>query len=227
LGTVVGADAAQGAKIIRQQTEAMTRIIRQLVDFARAGKPHRRAFDVYEVLAGAVAMLQPLANKKQVELSFVPGGPTDVDADAGLLQQVITNLVVNAIDASTAGGRVVLAAERLDREAPPDVTTSNRAWIALSVTDDGAGIDAEILEHIFEPFFTTKDVGEGTGLGLAVAWGIVREHGGWISAGNRSPRGATFTVYLPARPPLTWAEDGTLRLASDTTGTRKNTAIRS
>ena len=196
-GTIGGNEAAQSAGVIRQQTQAMTRIIRQLMDFARAGKPMRRPVDVYEVLGTAVAMLRPLANGKQVELRFAPGAPLEVEGDAALLQQVITNLVVNSVDAAAAGGAIELSAGRVEKAPPPEVESTSTRWIELTVRDDGPGIDPSILAHVFEPFFTTKEVGSGTGLGLAVAWGIVREHGGWITAENVAPKGACFCVFLP------------------------------
>ncbi len=86
----------------------------------------------------------------------------------------------------------VSATPPADHGGPP------ATYVKLSVADTGRGIDADVLPHLFEPFFTTKDVGEGTGLGLAVCYGIVRDHGGWIDVASAAPNGATFTIYLPA-----------------------------
>ena len=197
-GTVKGAEVTDSARIIREQTEAMTRIIRQLVDFARAGKPQRSQQNVMDLVAASISLLKPIAHKKQVELSWLDHGPLPVEVDVGQLQQVLANLVVNAIHAAPAKGHVWVNAAHAQATPPPGITPVAHGWIAVKVKDDGGGIDAQVLPHIFEPFFTTKGVGEGTGLGLAVAHGMVREHGGWIAAENLPGGGACFTVYLPA-----------------------------
>src|SRR5690606_23010394 len=121
------------------------------------------------------------------------------------LQQAITNLVVNAIQATPQGGTVSLAITRrpaAQAAGQADVETNGEDLIELTVVDAGPGIAPEHLPHVFEPFFTTKDVGEGTGLGLAVAYGIVREHGGWIEVSSELGHGARFSIVLPpASPP--------------------------
>jgi signal transduction histidine kinase len=120
--------------------------------------------------------------------------------DSSELQQVVTNLVVNAVHAMTKPGVVRLRLAE-ERASPPvnDASTdlAARACLVIDVNDEGKGIPQEILPRIFEPFFTTKDVGEGTGLGLAVSYGIVREHGGWITVDSKVDRGSTFRVFLP------------------------------
>jgi signal transduction histidine kinase len=197
-GTVEGADVADRARIIREQTQSMTRIIRQLLDFARAGKPQRSPQNAMNLVATSLSMLSPIASRKQVELSAAEQAPLPVEADPGQLQQVFTNLIVNAIHAAPEGGHVWVTAEVVRVTPPPGVPPAALGWVAIRVKDDGGGIDAEVLPHVFEPFFTTKQVGEGTGLGLAVAYGMVREHGGWIAAENLAGGGACFTVYLPS-----------------------------
>ena len=101
--------------------------------------------------------------------------------DAGQLQQVLTNLVMNGLQAMKRPGTVRVRAEHVRATPPADVGGPEADWVRLDVEDEGDGIAPEVLPHIFEPFFTTKDVGEGTGLGLSVSYGIVREHGGWIA----------------------------------------------
>ena len=91
----------------------------------------------------------------------------------------------------------------VDQVPPPYVGGAAQTWMAIEVRDTGAGMDDATRERIFEPFFTTKQVGEGTGLGLSVSWGIVREHGGWIDVQSALDEGSTFTVYLPMIRPLT------------------------
>ena len=109
-------------------------------------------------------------------------------ADRGQLEQVITNLALNARDAMPSGGSVELAVRRIDGE------------VELTVADSGVGMDAETIEHAFEPFFTTKGPGKGTGLGLATVYGIVTQTGGEISIDSRPGEGSTFRVVLPLSP---------------------------
>jgi signal transduction histidine kinase len=99
------------------------------------------------------------------------------------------------------GGLVEVSFAREELRAPAEVGGGVISALCLRVRDTGPGITPEHLQHVFEPFFTTKDVGEGTGLGLAVAYGIIREHGGWIAVESRIGRGTTFSVFLPTPEP--------------------------
>jgi signal transduction histidine kinase len=123
------------------------------------------------------------------------GQPVTAYADFAQIQQVVTNLVMNAIQAMDSGGQVWVRMGNQTRSEEPDGTPSDYAF--LSVEDQGMGITPEDLEHIFEPFFTTKHVGEGTGLGLSIAEGIIREHRGWMEVDSRPGQGSRFTVFLP------------------------------
>src|SRR6185295_3381982 len=111
--------------------------------------------------------------------------------------QVLTNLVVNAIQAIGQRGTVEISASTVEQIPPRYVGGGAETWMAIAVRDTGRGMDETTRERIFEPFYTTKQVGEGTGLGLSVSWGIVREHGGWIDVQSELNKGSTFTVYLP------------------------------
>ena len=104
---------------------------------------------------------------------------------------------MNAIHAMPDGGRVTLAFSEREAHPPDDPARPDRRYLCISVRDEGEGIPADSLPHIFEPFFTTKDVGEGTGLGLPVSYGIVRDHGGWIAVESALREGSAFHVYLP------------------------------
>ncbi len=188
------------AQIVGTQAANMTRIIQQLADFSRIRSPSRSEQNIFDVVQSSISFIKPLASKEQVTLSCAEGTNQRVSVDVGQMQQVFTNLMVNAIHASAALGEVSLAIEPVDRDGPEDLKHSTKSWISVSVTDAGHGIKPENLAHVFEPFFTTKDTGEGTGLGLAVAYGIVRQHGGWIEAKNNPTQGARFTVFLPAAP---------------------------
>ena len=118
-------------------------------------------------------------------------------ANSDEIQQVLMNLIVNALQAMPQGGTVEVSLRKAHKAHPQRVGASEGMWLCLSVRDDGEGISEEDLGHLFDPFFTTKDVGEGTGLGLSIAYGIVREHGGWIEVKSELGKGSCFYIYLP------------------------------
>jgi signal transduction histidine kinase len=186
------------AKVIAGAADRMTKTIRRLLQFARRGGVQKSKRDVRELVKDTLELLGPLADKRSVALVLAPG---EVDAaasvDGGQIQQVVTNLVMNAVQAIPDGGTVKLRVEREWGVAPADVGGGEAEWLCLQVADDGEGIAPEHLPHVFEPFFTTKDIGEGTGLGLAVTYGIIREHGGFIAVESKVHEGTTFSVFLP------------------------------
>ncbi len=196
---VEGDDAIDSARIVVEQAERMTALIRQLLDFARPRPLLKGQLRVDAMLARVCELLATIAREAQVTIA--PSAPIashlEVEADDAQLQQVLTNLVINAIHASPAGSTVELGVRAIDQVAPAHVGSSVASWLAIDVRDHGIGMDAATCDRIFEPFYTTKDVGEGTGLGLSVSWGIIREHGGWIAVDSEPGEGSTFTVYLP------------------------------
>jgi two-component system, NtrC family, sensor kinase len=201
-GELAGAEATESARIIHEQSKRMTAIIRQLLDFARRGKPGDSApVDLRACTARIVGLLGALARKAGVELAVAPGEPLEAVVDEGQVQQVLSNLLVNAIQACRPGGRVAVELRRTEVVPPADVGGTRRTMAAVAVRDDGAGMAPDVVSRVFEPFFTTKEVGEGTGLGLSVAYGIVRDHGGWIAVDSAEGKGSVFTVYLPLAQP--------------------------
>jgi len=207
----LGRDTRDAAHIIGEQIDRITHIVRQLLDFARgrATSPpgpltRRNPADLLAIAERAVAMLQPLAVKRHLVIAVVadpvlPKPPANPEQ----IEQVLVNLLVNAIHASERPGKVTIALGAVEAKAPADLTPpvwsegSEPKYALISVRDEGVGISPEVLPRIFEPFFTTKHVGEGTGLGLSVAYGIVREHSGWIEVASERNRGSCFSVYLP------------------------------
>lgn len=216
-GEVEGSDIVDSARIVAEQADRMTALIRQLLDFARPRAPQKAPVNLNSLVARVSELVATLARKAQVELHTPPHDPADdsrgssdesaigndetmwVDADEGQLHQVLTNLVVNAIQATPPNGTISISVKAAVATPPPYVERRGSDWLAIAVVDSGIGMDEATRSRIFEPFFTTKPVGEGTGLGLSVTWGIVREHGGWIEVASTPSLGSTFTVYLPVR----------------------------
>lgn len=197
-GEVSGADAQEAATIIHRQAKSMTQIIRQLLDFARRRPPAKVEVDPAEVAERAMSMLRPIAEQRGVSLEMRRTSKTRVRLDEGQISQAITNLVMNGIQAmAPEGGRLLIEVSEAIEAPPPDLGGREAPFVRIAVADEGPGIPAEVVPHIFEPFFTTKEVGEGTGLGLSVSYGLVREHGGWISVETEQGRGSRFTIHLP------------------------------
>jgi PAS domain S-box-containing protein len=176
-------------------------LTRQLLMFSRRSMLEIKLLDVNNVVADLLRMLKRLIGE-QIELQFHP--KTDlpaVEADAGMLEQVIMNLCVNARDALPNGGRITITTEDLEVDeqrvrANPDAHPGR--FVCVTVADTGCGMNEATRKRIFEPFFTTKEVGKGTGLGLATVYGIVAQHKGWMEVESQAGQGATFKVFLPA-----------------------------
>lgn len=191
----IGSEAA----IIVEQCQVVQDIVRGLLEFARPPARERNELEIEAVVARTVTMVQPLLRNNKASVAIERAGEADdarVLGNAGQLQQVFTNLLVNAAQAMTEGGQIRVRIEHGQRNPSHD---PDRRYAVVRVTDQGAGMDAETLEHIFDPFFTTKAPGAGTGLGLSIAYGIVRDHGGWLDVNSEPGRGAEFLVGLPER----------------------------
>ena len=151
-----------------------------------------------------------LGDHIELTTAFDPTLPA-VLADAGQLEQVLINLVVNARDAMAAGGRITIATAtaQLDANATIGrVRVKAGAYVVLAVSDTGAGMDQKTKDRLFEPFFTTKAPGKGTGLGLAAVQGIVTQSGGYVTVESEPLRGTSFKVYLPVAEPGNEAASG-------------------
>lgn len=171
------AAVVESARVVHEQAQRMTSIVRQLLDFARRGCPERSPTDVAELARSTIKLIQPMAAKSGVSITLRrQTEPLIVSLDANQIQQALINLLTNAVDVSPANSEVDLFIEPL----PAEGDTACRGGVSLAVRDSGPGISDEVLHQVFDPFFTTKGVGEGTGLGLSVAQGIVRDHGGRI-----------------------------------------------
>ena len=176
-------------------------LTRQLLAFSRKQVLQPRIVDLNAVVAELTAMLRRVIGEHvELRLDLEPGLGR-VLADPGQMEQVITNLAVNARDAMPTGGTLTIRTANVDPDdvplPSPESSPLLGSQVALSVSDDGVGMDERTQARLFEPFFTTKELGRGTGLGLATVYGIVRQSGGHIRVSTRLLHGSTFTVYLP------------------------------
>jgi signal transduction histidine kinase len=191
----------KNAQIVAEQTARITRIIQRLLDFTRrkvgaAGKAevnlNELSLTTMELLAGQFS-----SAKVRTRLERAEGLPR-VAGDSDRLQQVMINLLLNAVQAMPDGGTLAVETHVVRRTRPGLEGGAEQAFVAFSVTDTGVGIADDVRDKIFDPFYTTKEGTGGTGLGLAVCSGIVKEHDGWIDVADHDGGGSKFSVYLPA-----------------------------
>lgn len=194
-----GDPVREGLERIRAQADRITRLVQQLLAFARRKKPEFRPLDLSIPLKAAADLLIPWSWAKGVSLKLdLPEDLPKVQGDSDQLQQVFLNLLLNALQAiGSSGGQILVTAQVKSQEPGMKGAPKPSRFVEVAVVDTGCGIPPENLGRIFEPFFTTKEVGEGTGLGLAVCHGIVQDHGGWIEVESEVGKGSTFRVFLP------------------------------
>lgn len=198
-----GSDVAQSnLSHIIQQGQRAAYLVKQILDFSRKSIIYRETVDMVWLIEETVDLLKRTI-PETIFIAFTPPaqGSFTVDGGVAQLQQILTNLALNAKDAMPQGGRLTfkLSALMVTPGVPPPYDGMPVGpWIVISVIDTGEGIKSTVLPHIFEPFYTTKDVGQGTGLGLAQVYGIVKQHEGFIDVKSHTGQGTIFTVYLPA-----------------------------
>ncbi len=192
---------------IRKAGERAQHLTQQLLAFSRKQVFEPKAMDLNALVTENVDMLQRLVGEDIQVITELEPMPTPVVADSSHLHQVLMNLAVNARDAMAGGGSLTLRTANVDvDEGMAAEGLAAGAYVLLTVSDTGVGIEEEILEHIFDPFFTTKSHGEGTGLGLATVYGIVRQSGGTVFVRSQPNCGATFNIYLPRTKELAAAD---------------------
>jgi PAS domain S-box-containing protein len=188
------------AEAIQQASDRATTLTRQLLAFSRKQLLELKVIDVNAIVADMERLLRPLIGEDiELSTSLAPAvGCTR--ADAGQLEQVIMNLVVNAKDAMPNGGKICIrtASVTLDDTYRPENTfIKHGPYVMISVSDSGQGMDRDTQARIFEPFFTTKEKGKGTGLGLSTVYGIIKQSGGYVFVQSELGRGTVFTIYFP------------------------------
>jgi two-component system, cell cycle sensor histidine kinase and response regulator CckA len=212
--------AREALRVIKEQSERSAKLVRSILDFSRGSESERRRLDLGLFVSELAQILtRTIPERILIDVAVDPVKECLVLADATQLQQVIMNVAVNARDAMPGQGelRLRVACEELaEGETPPAAGMGSGAWVHLSIEDTGTGILPDHLPHVFEPFFTTKPTGHGTGLGLSQAYGLIRQHEGFMTVKSQAGEGTTVDIFLPrqdegsasARPPEPQPEDG-------------------
>ena len=196
-------DVRMSLKELEAGAKRAASLTRQLLLFSRRSVIQTQPLDLNEAIENLLKMLRRLIGE-DIKLQFSPQNAVPmVEADPGMLDQVMMNLVVNARDAMPQGGRLTVLTAAVEFAAAevrdhPDARPGS--FVRLTVADTGSGMEEATLKHIFEPFFTTKPPGQGTGLGLATVYGVVQQHRGWIAVESKPGQGARFDIYLPVLP---------------------------
>ncbi len=193
---------------IRTAAQRSAELTAQLLAFARRQTVAPRILDINQTIKGMLRMLKRLIGE-DIDLLWKPDGQGPVRIDPTQLDQILANLVVNARDALGGGGKITIETDnvQIDREycaSNPEAAPGE--YVLLAVSDDGPGMDPKTLESIFEPFFTTKKPNQGTGLGLATVYGIVKQNNGFIDVYSEPGEGTTFKIYLPHQEQSSHAE---------------------
>ncbi|MCX7983214.1 MAG: PAS domain S-box protein [Syntrophales bacterium] len=186
-------------KAIEAQVQSGADLTRQLLGFARGGKYEVKKTNLNELLKNTVRMFARTKKELVIHENYAPE-LWPVEVDRGQIEQVILNLLLNAWQAMPSGGSIYITTENcvLEETLIEYFNVPPGRYVKFSITDTGVGMDEKTLERIFEPFFTTKEMGRGTGLGLATAYGIIKGHGGVIKVYSEKGHGSTFNIYLPA-----------------------------
>jgi len=193
-------ELSESAKQISTAAVRAANLTRQLLMFSRKQILQPQLLDLNEVITNVSKMLRTLIGEPVTLRRNLAADLPAIYADPGMLEQVLVNLAVNSRDAMPKGGELTISTTAVP--IPEDYVQQQPearpgAFVCLSVSDTGIGMDAETLDRIFEPFFTTKEMGKGTGLGLATVYGIVKQHQGWIEVASAVGQGTTFKIFVP------------------------------
>lgn len=208
----VPAALASNLEIVIGEARKATDLVQQILDFSSRSLIERQSLDLAAFVEDVFTILRRTIPENIHIVLEVGSGKFTIEADPGRIQQVLTNLALNARDAMPAGGTLRISLQHLHLRpgSPPPLPEmagvvenlqgglAHPVWVCLSVADTGIGMTDAVHAHLFEPFFTTKDMGKGTGLGLAQVYGIVRLHEGYVGVETEIGKGTTFRIYLPA-----------------------------
>ncbi len=200
-GAQLSPEARECLNHVNGAVERAASLTRQLLLFSRKQVMETQPLELSSLVSNLTKMLKRVIREDiRLECQLSADLPC-VQADPGMIEQVLMNLVVNARDAMPKGGQLEISTETVRLNAPPEHSGPGgpaQDYVCMSVTDTGVGIPQEHLRRIFEPFFTTKAPGQGTGLGLATVYGIVKQHQGWVEVTSRVGQGTRFRIFLPA-----------------------------
>jgi two-component system NtrC family sensor kinase len=193
----LGSENTQAKKdltILMQEGNRCARIVQGILNFARENKPEYCLFNMTNLLNETIQLIQHRINEKEIQLELGIEKNLEMDGDANLIQQVLVNILLNAIQAS------------LNNKVISIIAKSNDDYIEISIIDNGIGINKDEISQVFDPFFTTKNEGEGTGLGLSVSYGIIKHHDGVIRINNNDEQGIEVNIILPKHKLTTESE---------------------
>jgi signal transduction histidine kinase len=174
--------------IISNEALRCRKIVTNLLDFARQNQPDKKIHDINDIVTACVSLTQKQAAFKDISIAnYLAGDLPRMPVDKGQIEQALINLIINAVEATQAGGHIRVSTNM----------SATKGYVDIIVADTGEGISEERLRQIFDPFFTTKE--NGTGLGLAITHGIIEQHGGTIAASSVVGQGTRFTITLPIR----------------------------
>lgn len=192
--------AKQRVRIIENSARKAGQIVSKLMSFSRKASFEILPVNLNNIIKDTVELCETMARSRKVAIKMETGDNIPhIHADSNQMEQVLMNLFVNAMDAMPDGGTIIIGTEFVEIERNNHVhpLLSSGKYILIKVTDTGIGIPEEIKDKIFNPFFTTKGPGKGTGLGLAMVYGIVKEHKGVLNVKSKTGKGTTFEIYLP------------------------------
>ncbi|MCH8305619.1 MAG: response regulator, partial [Candidatus Marinimicrobia bacterium] len=191
---------AEDLRAILNRARKGANLVGQLLAFSRKQAVSIKAIDLNQIVEETLSFIQPLLGEDIILVQEFDGGIPDIQADPTAVDQIITNLCLNARDAMRGGGQLTISTKLVtidEKYRKSHINASIGSYVVLSVSDSGSGMDKKTLTRIYEPFFTTKQVGEGSGLGLSIVYGLIKQHRGFIECNSELGKGTEFKIFFP------------------------------